>query len=281
MAFFFRHSICNEVFDKWNFADGCRAIRKAGYTGIEIAHFTLAEDPQQISAGQRREYRDIMASEGLEFVGLHWLMVSPKGLHVTTPDNALRERSWNHIRSLIDLCADLGPGGILVFGSPAQRRSTGGSTRAESTRRWVDGFGSVAAQAAERGVTILVEALPSADSDVCNTVAEAVSIVQELNSPAIRTMFDSHNAADETEPHAAIVDRYFDYIRHVHVNEMDGRYPGTGDYDFRSLFEVLQRRNYSGWVSLEVFDFKPGPVAIAERSLRYLESQIASMAQTA
>lgn len=281
MAFLFRQSICNEVFDKWNFSDGCRAIRKAGYAGIEIAHFTLAEDPKQISAAQRREYRDIMAAEGLEFVGLHWLMVSPKGLHVTTPDDALRERSWNHIRALIDLCADLGPNGILVFGSPAQRRSTGGSTRAESTRRWVDGFASVAGQAAERGVTILVEALPSADSDVCNTVAEAVSIVQELNSPAIRTMFDSHNAADETEPHAVIVDRYFDYLRHVHVNEMDGRYPGTGNYDFRAILEVLQRRNYRGWVSLEVFDFKPGPVDIAQRSLRYLESQIALMAQTA
>ena len=37
-----RHAICNEVYDKWDFAQACASIRKAGYTGIEIAHFTLA-----------------------------------------------------------------------------------------------------------------------------------------------------------------------------------------------------------------------------------------------
>jgi len=135
MTYHFRQAICNEAFDKWPFADECATIRKAGYEGIEIAPFTLAEDPATVTAAERREYRDTIESTGLKFVGLHWLMVSPKGLHVTTPDTALRKKSWEHIRNLIDLCADLGPDGIMVFGSPAQRASTGGSTRAEATRR--------------------------------------------------------------------------------------------------------------------------------------------------
>src|SRR5437773_12357152 len=122
----FRHSICNEAFEKWPFADACKAIRGIGYAGIEIAPFTLAERPSDISAAQRAEYRDIMRDADLTFVGLHWLMVSPKGLHVTTPDTGLRRRSWDHIRDLIDLCADLGPGGVMIFGSPKQRSTTGG-----------------------------------------------------------------------------------------------------------------------------------------------------------
>jgi sugar phosphate isomerase/epimerase len=73
------------------------------------------------------------------------------------------------------------------------------------------------------------------------------------------------------------VDRFFEKIRHVHVNEMDGRYCGTGDYDFGAIFEVLRQRKYQGWVSLEVFDFEPGAVEIAERSLRYLEQIIARL----
>lgn len=255
----------------------CRSIRTIGYTGIEIAPFTLAEGPLDIHPAQRREYRDVIQSEGLAFVGLHWLMVSPKGLHVTTPDAALRERSWEHIDHLIDLCADLGDNGIMVFGSP-QQRSTQGISVAEATRNYVDGLAGVAKHAESRGVTILVEALPRSQSDVINTLAEAAAIVHEIASPAVQTMFDTHNAADEAEPHAAVVEKYFDLIRHVHVNEMDGRHSGTGDYDFQSIFQTLRRLHYQHWVSLEAFDFTPGAETIATESLQHLERQIAQLA---
>jgi sugar phosphate isomerase/epimerase len=273
----FRHAICNDAFDKWPFAEACKAIRKAGYEGIEIAPFTLAEDPACIPGTRRREYRDAIASEGLRFVGLHWLMVSPKGLHVTTPDRALRERSWGHIRNLIDLCADLGPDGVMVFGSPAQRASTGGSTPAEATRRYVEGLATVAPQALERGVTVLAEALPRGQCDVVLTLEEAAGIVREIGSPAIQTMFDTHNAIDEVEPHATLVEKYFDVIRHVHVNEMAGGHPGTSTYDFRPVLDSLRRLGYRGWVSLEAFDFKPGAEKIANDSLRYLEARISEL----
>ena len=64
-------------------------------------------------------------------------MVSPKGLHVTTPDRALRERSWQHIRELIDLCAELGQNGVMVFGSPDERSTIDGSTSAEATESYI------------------------------------------------------------------------------------------------------------------------------------------------
>jgi D-psicose/D-tagatose/L-ribulose 3-epimerase len=277
MSYVFHQSTCNEAFDKWPFADACKAIRKAGYTGIEIAPFTLAETPASITAAQRREYRDIMASEGLQFVGLHWLMVSPKGLHVTTPDNALRERSWQHIRNLIDLCADLGPGGVMVFGSPNQRATTGGLTREQATRHYVEGLAGVAPQAENRGVTVLIEALPKAQCDVVLTLDEAAGLVREIDSPAIRTMFDVHNAIDETDPHAALVERHFGLIRHVHVQELDGRHCGWGNYDYKPVLDTLRRLDYKGWVSLEAFDFTPGAEKLANESLRHLETEIANL----
>jgi len=277
MSYVFRHAICNEAFDKWSFADACKAIRKAGYTGIEIAPFTLAETPSAITAARRREYRDIIAGEGLQFAGLHWLMVSPKGLHVTTPDQALRERSWQHIRNLIDLCADLGPGGIMVFGSPKQRETTGGLSREAATRHYVEGLASVALQAEERGVSILIEALPKAQCDVVLTLGEAASLVREIGSPAIQTMFDVHNAIDEADPHPTLVERHFPLIRHVHVNELDGRHCGWGSYDFKPVLDTLRRLDYKGWVSLEAFDFTPGAEKLANESLRHLEAEIAKL----
>ena len=277
MSYGFRHSICNEAFDKWPFAGACRAIRKAGYTGIELAPFTLAEDPVDVSPAQRREYRDIMQSEGLAYVGMHWIMVGSQGFHVTTPDESLRKRSWQHIRNLIDLSADLGPDGVLVFGSPKQRSSTGGMSREQATRNFIDGLASVAKQAEEKGVTILPEALPSSQSDIVNRLSETTAIVREIGSPAIRTMFDVHNTLDESDPHPVLIERHFDVIRHVHVNEMDGKHCGAGDYDFKPVLETLRKLNYKGWVSLEAFDFTPGAEKLAQDSLRHLEAEIARL----
>jgi D-psicose/D-tagatose/L-ribulose 3-epimerase len=270
-----RHAISNEMFQSWSFADAAKFVRATGYTGLEIAPFTLAESPSSISPQRRAEYSDILKSEGLAFVGLHWLMVSPKGLHVTTPDQALRERSWQHIRDLIDLCADLGPNGVMVFGSPVQRSTVDESTIAEATSRYVDGLSSVATQAEQRGVTILVEALPIEQSNVVNTLAEAAAIVSQISSPAIQTMFDTHNAVNETEPHSALIEKYFDVIRHVHVNEMDGRHPGMGDYDFKPVLKTLQHLGYNGWISLEAFDFSFGAEKIARESIDYLNTEMA------
>ena len=256
----------------------CRNVREIGYTGIEIAPFTLAPAPREISQADRARYRDIIQSEGLSFVGLHWLMVSPKGLHVTTPDVALRQRSWQHIVELIDLCADLGDNGVMVFGSPKQRCTVEGLTSADATSNYTEGLAHVAPHAEARGVAILVEALPLNQCNVITTLAEAVDVVKQINNPAVRTMFDTHNAVDETEPHAVLVDRYFDLIRHVHVNEMDGRHPGTGGYDFKPVLDTLRRRRYQHWISLEAFDFTPGAEKIASDSLRFLEQEIQQLA---
>jgi D-psicose/D-tagatose/L-ribulose 3-epimerase len=273
-SYSFRHSICNEVYQGWDFAKACRHIKDTGYQGIEIAPFTLSEDPCTISAAERRNYSDIIRSEGLAFVGLHWLMVAPKGLHVTTPDDDLRTRGWTHIRGLVDLCADLGPGGVMVFGSPLQRGTTGGSSREEATRRFTEGLASVAPHAEARGVKILIEALPANQTDVVGSLDEAVLIARQVNSPAIQTMFDTHNAVDETEAHRSLVERHFPLIRHVHVNETDGGHCGTGDYDFAPVLSTLKRLDYQGWVSLEAFDFTPGAERIASESLRYLNGII-------
>ncbi len=279
----FRHATCNEAFEKWDFAESCRTMKRLGYEGIEIAPFTLAEDPATVSAGRRREVKDIIASEGLQFVGLHWLMVSPKGLHVTTPDPALREKSWLHIRNLIDLCADLytgaGPQGVMVFGSPKQRSTTDGLTREEATKHYVEGLAGVAQQAEERGVRLLIEALPSDQTDVVLSLEEAVEHVKAIGSPAVRTMFDTHNAVEEREAHAVLVERYFDYIEHVHVNETDGSHcgwvkPGAQAYDFVPVLQALAKKNYSGWVSLEAFDFTPGAEQLAAESIAYLRGKI-------
>jgi len=254
-----------------------KAVRAAGYTGVEIGAFTLGQDPAALAPARRQEYRSAIEGEGLEYVGLHWLLATPRALHVTSPDRAQRRWSWDYVRGLVDLSADLGPASVMVFGSPQQRSSIGGLGPREATRLFAEGLAGVAGHAAERGVTILVEALSPDQTDVVTTLEEAVAIVREINSPGVKTLFDCHNAVAEKDPHAVLVDRYFDLIRHVHVNEMDGKHPGRGDYDFLPVMEVLQRRGYAGWISVETFDLSFGPETIMTESMRHMQSVIAKI----
>jgi sugar phosphate isomerase/epimerase len=147
-----------------------------------------------------------------------------------------------------------------------------GMTAGDAVKIFTEELSTAAPHAESRGAKILVEPLSPDQTDVVTTLEEAVSIVRQIGSPAIQTMFDVHNAVREREPHAQLIRQFATYIRHVHVNEYDGREPGTGDYDFRALLATLHEVAYSGWISLEAFDFSRDPVEIGQRAIQHLQA---------
>jgi D-psicose/D-tagatose/L-ribulose 3-epimerase len=275
----YRFAICNELFEKRPFAEVCRKLRTLGYEGIEIAPFTLGEDPAALPADGRAEVGAQIADAGLSFVGFHWLLTAPPGLHVTAQDAAQRRHTWEYVGRLIDMCAELAhashsPNAVVVFGSPKQRSSNGGLSPQECTDIFKDELARAAPRAESGGVTLLLEALSPSQTDVVTSLAEAVTMVQQIQSPAVQTMFDVHNAVDESDPHTELIRKFQSHIRHVHVNEMDGREPGMGDYPFDTLLATLAELDYSGWVSVEAFDFSRDSYDVASRAISHLKAAI-------
>lgn len=266
------YSMCNESMQEKSWAEQCQVIGNAGYTGVEIAPFTLVEQGvQEISQAERQQMVSEMKAAGIDCVGLHWLLSPPpEGLHFTTPDVSRRREAVAYLDELVDFCGDLG-GKVMIFGSPNQR-STDGISVEKASENLADGLAQVADHAQERGVTILIEPLDTSQSDVVNTMADGLKIVQMVDHPAISTMFDFHNTPDETEPFHVLIEKYFDHIGHVHVQEMDGTYLGTGDAvnSYVKAFQTLKDLGYDKWVSLEVFDFAPGGKKIANESMKTL-----------
>ncbi|MBA7666288.1 hypothetical protein ES703_74367 [subsurface metagenome] len=276
----FKYAMCNESMaegsrsagSQLSWAEQCRIVGNAGYRGIEIATFTLVtEDVQEITPAKRKEMVSIMKNAGIECAGLHWLLASPpKGLHFTTPDAAVRQKTIAYLDKLIDFCGDLG-GSCMVFGSPGQR-STRGISIEEAKKYFVEGLAGVADHAQERRVKILIEPLGKSVTDVVNTMAEALELAKQVNHPAVQIIFDFHNTPDETEPFAVLLRKYYNHIYHVHVQEMDGKHLGTATAvdDYVKAFQTLKDLRYDKWISLEVFDFSPGGTKIAEESMRAL-----------
>jgi sugar phosphate isomerase/epimerase len=203
---------------------------------------------------------------------LHWLLAPPpQGLHFTTSDEKIRDKSVEYLRDLIDFSADLG-GKYLTFGSPKQRNTVGISIQ-EAKKYFAEGLASVADHAAERNTKILIEALDKSQTDVVNTIGEAIEIIRQVDHPAIQTMFDFHNTPDETEPFETLIRKHYQHIFHVHVMEMDGKHLGTGDAvnQYVTAFQTLKDLKYDKWISLEIFDFSPGGRTIAEESMQVLK----------
>jgi sugar phosphate isomerase/epimerase len=271
-----RFATCNEPWGSRPIEDVIARAAKLGYAGVEIAPFTLAEDVNQVAATRRREIRRAAEAAGIEIVGLHWLFVSPKGLHLTTPDAATRQRSIDYLKALADFCGDLG-GKVMVFGSPKQRNLEPPTTFEKAWKRAADVFAGCADTCATRGVSLCIEALAPKETNFINTIEQAARLADEVAQPAIDIMLDTKAMSSMPEPIVETIRRFGGRARHFHANEPSGKGAGmpaaagepTG-LDFKPILHALRESGYDGWVSAEPFDYKPDPDTVAETAIRTL-----------
>src|SRR3954465_15668266 len=102
-----RIALCNEVIAPMPFPQQCEYAAKLGYDGLEIAPYTLSEEPHRMGAAQLAAARSPAEDAGIAVTGLHWLLVKPAGLSISTRDDTVRKKTIDVMRSLIDQCAEL------------------------------------------------------------------------------------------------------------------------------------------------------------------------------
>ncbi len=264
-----KFAICNEIFQGWKIEDTFAYAAQAGYDGVEIAPFTLANSVNDISAAERRRIREAAARAGVEIVGLHWLLVKPEGLHLTAPDGALRERTARYFCDLVDGCADFG-GRVMVVGSPKQRHVLPGVAPAQAWEWATAAFREPVKRAEERGVTLCFEPLAPAETNFINTAAEAIRFVQQFDSPRFKIILDVKAMCAEAKPIPQIIRESWPHFAHFHANDKNLKGPGFGDVDFAPIAAALAEVGYAGYVSVEVFQFEEGPETIATKSIECL-----------
>jgi len=266
-------ALCNEVIREMDFARQCATAAGMGYAGLELAPFTLGDDTYRMGEAQRTAVRRAASDAGVAICGLHWLLVAPPGLSITTDDDALRDRTTDVMRRLIDLCADLG-GDYLVHGSPAQRRVGDKKDPAEAAKRGEAAWAAVAGDAEKAKVVYCIEPLGRGETDFVNTVAEAAAIVERVGNKHLRTMIDTSAAAQvEAEPVAAVIERWMPtgLIGHVQLNDRNRRGPGQGGDRFAPVIKALRKTGYTSWLAMEPFDYVPDGPTCAARAIGYVQ----------
>lgn len=267
-----KFALCNEVLEPLPFAEQCRIAAALGYAGLEVAPFTVSDDPAAMSDTEGQELARIAADHGLAITGLHWLLVKPEGLSITSPDAAVSSRTRAVMRRLCGLCAAMG-GTYLVHGSPRQRLIADGETRDTALARAAEAFADVAVAASAAGVTYCIEPLSRDQTPLINTVKEAAAIVRAIGNPHLATMIDTSSASlAESEPVDVLIRRWMPtgLIRHVQVNDPNRRGPGQGAMRFGPILAALRETGYAGVVAAEPFDYVPDGPGCAARAIGYL-----------
>jgi len=272
-----KFAICNETFQDWPFEKAFRFAAELGYTGLEIAPFTINVNAYEISPAKRAEVRKQADEAGLEIIGLHWLLAKTTGYYLTTPDEAVRKKTADYLAELARLCRDLG-GHVMVLGSPQQRNLLPGVSHEQGMELAADCLRQAMPALEDCGVTLAVEPLSSKDGNFLLTADQGRELCEMVGSPHCRLHLDCKAMSSEAKPIPQIIREQARLMAHFHANDPNLRGPGMGELDFVPIFQTLAEIDYRGWVSVEVFDYAPGVEALARESMEYMQECVAELA---
>ncbi|MEP3479664.1 MAG: sugar phosphate isomerase/epimerase family protein [Fuerstiella sp.] len=272
-----KFAICQELFEDTPWDQQCDIIADVGYTGIEVAPFTIAEDLASVSDATLGGIRQTANSAGLEVIGLHWLLAKTDGLHLTSADPNVRKTTTEYLKLLARTCGMLG-GKVLVFGSPPQRTLPPQMTMQDGLKYATEVFQNAMPEFAAHGVQLCMEPLTAKETDFINTCDDAVQLMNKVDHPAFVLHQDvKAMLGAERDSIPELIHRHASVCGHFHVNDINLLGPGMGETDFHPIFEALLEVQYQGWVSVEVFDYSPGAKKIAKKSLQYMRSVLSDV----
>jgi sugar phosphate isomerase/epimerase len=161
----------------------------------------------------------------------------------------------------------------VVFGSGGARNVPEGFDRGQARRQILEFLAMSAPLAAQNGITLVAEPLRKQETNIINSVDEAMGYVKQLNHPNFQCLVDSYHfwvENDSLEDLAAAMP----WIQHVHVADKDGRVaPGeSGTADYRPFFSVIKKGKYDSMISVEAIGFKDYK-NVAPRVLSFLRRQ--------
>ncbi len=273
-----KFAICQELFENWEWERQCQFASGLGYTGLELAPFTLATRITDVSPEQRCSLRLTAEKHGMQIIGLHWLLAKTEGLHLTTADKGVRRATSQYLSELAHACADLG-GDLMVLGSPLQRNIESGMLLEQAFDHAAEVLKGCLPTLEQRGVRICLEPLTPKETNFINTCADAMRLIDMLGTPNVCLHQDvKAMIGGETESLEAIITRFAPQVGHFHVNDVNLLGPGMGPTNYVPIFRSLQQTNYSGWISVEVFDYSPGADRIARDSINYMRDVLRQLA---
>lgn len=257
-------------------------LKQAGWDGVEMPLFE----------GEAAHFKTVRAE--LDRIGLKCssaVTVCTPEANPISSDAAIRKAGLERITWALDMTAALG-GEVLCGPYHSALGSFSGQPPTADEKKWA---ADVLRQAAEHGqkvgVRLAIEYLNRFECYFLTTAADAKALVQAVNHPNFRMMWDTFHANIEEKQIAATIASVADVIIHVHISENDRGTPGSGHVHWAETFRALRTMKYDSWLVIEAFgralpdlaaatkvwrDLFPSDVDVYTQGLRFMQEQWAA-----
>ena len=248
-----------------------KRLARIGYDGIEIGAASPHAYPKYLTKERRREIKAVLGANGIALASMLPAPGGGPGFNVASPLPEERRYAIEHYKEVIELCAEWG-GKTVIYVAGWQ---VFGTTRKQAWEWSREALREIAKTAADYGVTMVVE--PTAmDSNLIESCDDAIEMMEEVEMPNVKLMFDTIHVMYRNEVLTDYVYRMGENLRHVHLSDNDRLPPGSGRGDFVSLVSALKDISYQGYLTMEIgFDRRSvEPDQVARQAFDYMKPLI-------
>jgi len=272
-----KYCICSDTFPGWSIEDIFTFAKKTGYEAVELASYSFCDSITDVDESERKRMRAWADGAGIDIAGFHALFTPipglrpnhtcPAWLQMNSADPEIRAKTKAYLKELIRFTGEVG-GKNVVLGSAASRNIPKEIPFIEGWRMAAETLREAAEYASRYAVVLSLEPIAANLTNFINTPDDAMKMVREVNHPNLKWMLDCFAAYNQGVDVPAAVRKYGSDLVHVHMNDENKSWPGTGRVDFPPIVQALKDVGYSGYLSLEVMDLRPDPETIAREGLK-------------
>ena len=241
-------------------AAGCRMAARLKFHAVEVfaPSATALEE-----AGLRQQLQKNNLALAAVGTGAGWVL---HRLTLSDPDDAVRRRAIDFVRSIIDVAGPLGAPAIV--GSMQGLTATTDLLKDQPNRLW-DALEQLGEHARQYGVPLLYESLNRYETKLVKSLTAGVSVLtvtlrKGANVKLLGDLF--HMNIEDVNPPDSIR-QAGPLLGHVHLADSNRRPAGCGHIDFRAVAQALRDIGYSGYVSAECLPH-PNPYAAARQTMK-------------
>ena len=219
-------------------------IAGLGYQGIELSASHPFPYPieEVVALTKKHKLQVVSMLSGWSY--------SNEGLCLCSPKADVRQQAVDRLIEYVGHAAGLGA--VLVAGLMQGLRSDE-SDEAVAQERIAACLRPVAAAAAAKGATVVLEPVNHLQVGFNHTAAEAVAMIERVGSPGLSYMLDTIHLNIEERSILQTIRAHGRRIRHFHLCETNGGPFGTGNLDFPSVFQALAEVDYSHFMSVKIY----------------------------